>query len=219
MIRFLLILPIVLAASAGDAQTNLILSNAPDSAVTDGLTNAEPLQVPAEEAPADASSMNGISTDKVDIFSDHLVITNIAARTPIYRGNVRVIHPQMYLTCEQLIATVPEEGRINYIVAETNVVVFATNKSDVIEARADRLTYTYKASDLVTNEFIVLTGNAWFKQGDLIQTGYNITYDVINEGVVVDRPRTTLTVTMPARTNAPSVPSPSGDGGSPTNAP
>jgi lipopolysaccharide transport protein LptA len=139
------------------------------------------------------SSTNQISGDVIEIFSDHLVISNLTTRTPVYSGNVRVLHPQMYLTCERLTATVPEKGRINYILAETNVVVFATNKTDHIYASGNVLTYAYKATDLATNELIVLTGDARFKRGDdLDQRGDRITYDVITGVVTVDRPATVV---------------------------
>ena len=61
----------------------------------------------------------------------------------IYRGHVRVDDPQMKLTCEQLTADLPQAGgRVNHIVAETNVVIdFTDDKGQTNHATGDKAVY------------------------------------------------------------------------------
>ena len=78
-----------------------------------------------------------------------------------YHGNVRVIGPDMKLTCDLLTADLPETGgRINHIVAETNVVVDLKNsKGQAVHATSQMAVYDYSVKDGMTNETITLAGN------------------------------------------------------------
>ena len=76
-----------------------------------------------------------ISSDSADF--------DLTGHEAIYRGHVRVDDPQMKLTCEQLIADVPQSGgHVNHIVAETNVVIdFMDNKGQTNHATGDKAVY------------------------------------------------------------------------------
>ena len=96
-----------------------------------------------------------------DIFSDSADFDGIA-RTIVYSGHVRVTDPNMKLTCVRLVAEMPQSGgRVNRIVAETNVVIDSADpKGETIHATGDRAVYDFQAADSVTNETVTLTGNA-----------------------------------------------------------
>ena len=83
------------------------------------------------------------------------------ARRAVYRGNVRVSDPEMKLTCALLIADLPQSGgRVNRIVAETNVVIDSTdNKGQTTHVTGDKAVYIYNVQNGVTNETVTLTGN------------------------------------------------------------
>ena len=79
----------------------------------------------------------------------------------IYHRHVRVDDPQMKLTCEQLVADMPQTGgRPNRIVAETNVVIdFTDTKGQTNHATGDKAVYVYSEQGGVTNETVTLTGS------------------------------------------------------------
>jgi lipopolysaccharide transport protein LptA len=97
---------------------------------------------------------------KTDIYSDSAVFDG-SRHTVTYSGNVRVSDPDMKLTCAQLVADLPESGgRPTRIVAETNVVIDATNSNhQSMHATGDKAVYIYNVQNGVTNETITLTGN------------------------------------------------------------
>jgi lipopolysaccharide export system protein LptA len=82
-------------------------------------------------------------------------------RTVAYRGNVRATDPDMKLTCELLVADLPRTGgRISHIVAETNVVIDATNSNgQAMHTTCDKAVYIFNVENGVTNETVTLTGN------------------------------------------------------------
>jgi lipopolysaccharide export system protein LptA len=82
------------------------------------------------------------------------------ARHAIYSGDVRVTDPQMKLTCEWLIADLPQSGQINHIVAETNVVIdFTDQKGRATHATGEKAVYNFNVQNGTTNETVTLTGN------------------------------------------------------------
>lgn len=85
---------------------------------------------------------------------------DVIGRTVTYRGNVRVGDPDMKLTCELLVADSRRSGgRINHIVAETNVVIDATNSNgQAMHATCDKAVYIFNVDNGVTNETVTLTG-------------------------------------------------------------
>ena len=131
----------------------------------------------AQSQPPAAASAPG-QKPPTEIFSD-TVDFDLKTHVAVYRGNVRVNDPEMKLWCELLTATAPVEGgRIEDIVAETNVVLIMTDeKGQTNRATGDKLVYTYKVSDGVTNELAVLTGNPMIEKPDLSIVGDTIEWD------------------------------------------
>jgi lipopolysaccharide transport protein LptA len=112
-----------------------------------------------------------IDSDSVDF--------DMNGRTAVYRGNVRVTDPEMKLTCAWLVADLPQSGgRVNHIVAETNVVIDATDtKGQAIHATSDKAVYDFQVKDSVTNETVTLTGNAEVENAQGWLTGEPVIWD------------------------------------------
>ncbi|MGB7769098.1 MAG: LptA/OstA family protein [Verrucomicrobiia bacterium] len=104
---------------------------------------------------------------------------DLAGRGVIYHDNVRVDAQGMKLRCEWLAADLPQTGgRINHIVAETNVVIDATDdKGQKMHATGDKAVYVYNVQDGVTNETVTLTGNARLENSQGWLTGDSIIWD------------------------------------------
>jgi len=131
----------------------------------------------------------------------------------IYRGHVRVDDPQMKLTCERLVADMPQAGgRPNRIVAETNVVIdFTDEKGQTNHATGDQAVYVYAESGGVTNETVTLTGNPKTQNAQGTQAGDVIILDRVNNKIHFDNPHmifrqnlngaATDTDSPPAKTN------------------
>ena len=128
------------------AQTNATSTNAAAEILALVTTNAPP---PKPMTPA----MTQIDSDSFD--------GDLNGRRAIYSGHVRVTDPRMTLTCARLIADLPPAGgRINHIVAETNVVIDATDdKGATNHVTCDKAVYDYDVQGSVTNDTITLTGN------------------------------------------------------------
>jgi lipopolysaccharide export system protein LptA len=105
----------------------------------------------------------------------------------IYRDHVRVDSPNMQLSCEWLAADLSRaSGRVTNIVAETNVVIDATDdKGQKMHATGDRTVYVFAVNNGVTNETVTLTGNAIAKYKDITLTGDRIIWDRANNRLSV----------------------------------
>ena len=81
--------------------------------------------------------------------------------TVIYRGNVCVSNADLKLTCLLLVADLPESGgHLNHVVAETNVVMNATDsKGQPVHVTSEKAVYNYSLQNGVTNETVTLTGS------------------------------------------------------------
>ena len=104
---------------------------------------------------------------------------DLAGRRVIYHDNVRVDDPEMKLRCEWLAADLPQTGgRVTNIIAETNVVIDATDdKGQKMHATGDQAVYAYNVQDGVTNETVTLTGNARMEDAQGWLTGNSIIWD------------------------------------------
>lgn len=145
--RSILISTLTLAGCAVlSAQTNIAVttSNGIEEATTHAVVEADTNAPPSMET---------------HIYSDSWEL-GIKTRTAIYRGNVRLDDPRMQMTCEQLTANIPAEGkRMDRVVAETNVVITALDDKGLTNrAFADKAVYTYEVTVSGTNETVVLTG-------------------------------------------------------------
>ena len=192
---------LAVSALAVNAQTN---SSLPD-------TNAGPAQV-ATSAPTSvdvpAAVTNNISFGqrKTEIFSESGQF-NLKDRVMVYIDNVRVLDPQMKLTCGIMTVTIPESGRPERIVAERNVVIDGTdNQGKPIHATGGKAVYTYRVANGMTNETVVLTDNPRVQQQDNWMTGDEITWDRQNNSFSATHPHVVLQTDTKERTNMLAVP-------------
>jgi lipopolysaccharide transport protein LptA len=155
------------------AQTN---TNAVDEILALVTTNAP---VPKPQPPLQPMR---IESESVDF--------DLTARKATYHRRVRMDDPEIKLICENLTADLPQEGgRINHIVAETNVVIdFTDDKGQTMHATGDKMVYDYAVQNGATNETVTLTGNPELENAQGKSTG-----DVI----VWDRARNHLDITNP----------------------
>jgi lipopolysaccharide export system protein LptA len=134
------------------------------------LATAQPVEEPAAvptNAPTPAAAVGAVDAaapvvsagPETHIYSDTVEL-GIKTRSAIYRGNVRLEDPRIHLTCEELSADVPEEGkRVERVVARTNVVVLLIDEQGrTNRAYADQAVYTFQAGATGTNELVELTG-------------------------------------------------------------
>ncbi len=129
-------------------------------------------------AQTNTSAATQLVRTRTVIDSQRVFFSN-TTRQIIYSGQVRVDDPQMKLTCEQLTADFPQTGgHIDHLVALTNVVMDSTDeKGQTTHATGDTATYDYKVQNGVTNEVVILTGNARAENAKMILYGEPITYD------------------------------------------
>ena len=115
---------------------------------------------------------------------------DLNGRQAIYHRHVRVDDPQMKLTCEELVADLPQTGgRPDHIVAETNVVIdFTDTKGQTNHATGDQAVYVYSEQDGVTNETVTLTGNPQMENAQGTQAGDVIIMDLVNNKAHFDNP-------------------------------
>jgi lipopolysaccharide transport protein LptA len=139
----------ILRAQTNMAGTNAVSTNAVAEILALVTTNTPPPQPLAPKTNAPTK----IDSDTADF--------DLNGRQAVYRGNVRVDSPQMKLTCAQLTVNLPPAGgRIQHVVAETNVVIDATDeKGATNHITSDKAVYDYNVQDAVTNETITLTGS------------------------------------------------------------
>jgi len=113
------------------------------------------------------------------IESDGPAVFDLSGRRAIYHDHVQLDSPEMKLSCEWLAADLPQDGgRVTNIVAETNVVIDATDdKGQKLHAIAARAVYHYGVQDEATNETVTLTGDARVENAQGWLTGDYIIWD------------------------------------------
>ena len=168
------------------AQTNAVTNTNISAAANTNAVN-EILALVTTNAPSPKpESPRGptrIESDSVDV--------DLTTREATYRGNVRVDDPEMKLNCEWLVADLPQSGgRINHIVAETNVVIDATDdKGQKMHATGEKAVYAYNVDNGVTNETITLTGHPVLSNAQGISTGDVIVWDRANNHLEITNPK------------------------------
>ncbi len=108
-----------------------------------------------------------------------------------YRDHVSVTNLQMKLTCEWLMANLPQGNEhVTNIVAETNVVIEYTNeKGEKSRGTGTKAIYSYHVENGVTNEMITLTGTP--QQPPLLEKDHNtmtgdpIIYDLVSRQLTI----------------------------------
>jgi len=105
----------------------------------------------------------------------------------IYRDHVRVESPGLKLWCEWLVADLDHAtGRVTNIIAETNVVIDATDsQGQKMHATGDKAIYVFKDISGSTNETVTLTGNAKVEYKDITLTGEPIIWDRTHDSLTV----------------------------------
>ena len=195
MKHFWFILPASLALVL-NAQTNS------SSAGTDA--GPPPAALPAT-VQTNAPPANVMLTERAskDIFSDSANF-DLKTRIAVCIGHVRVIDPQMKMTCGIMTARVPESGKIDSIVAEHDVVIEGVdNLGRPLYATGDKAVYSYRVTDSMTNATVVLTGHPEVKSKMFTGSGETITWDLINNSVSATHPHMVIKAEAQERTNAP----------------
>ena len=143
------------------------------------VTTSNEVEETAAPAVVEADT-NATPLIETHIYSDSVEL-GIKNRSAVYRGNVRLEDPRLQLTCEQLTAEVPQEGkRVEQVIAETNVVIVMMDDRGLTNrAFADKAVYTYNASESQTNETVVLSGETepHIERPEGILYGNPITWD------------------------------------------
>jgi lipopolysaccharide transport protein LptA len=140
--------------------------------------------------PGDGTSTNAVP--ETHITSDS-VNFDLQTRTAIYRGKVRVEDPRVAMTCELLTATIPEHsGRVDRIVAETNVVIVLVDKGTTNRATSAKAVYTYSVEAGRTNEVIELLGSPAIESPQGTLTGDSIVWDRSNDSIKATNQRMTV---------------------------
>jgi lipopolysaccharide export system protein LptA len=105
---------------------------------------------------------------------------DLNAHQAVYRGHVKVVDPQVKLTCGWMIVDLPSAGgHLNHVVAETNVVVdFKSEKGEKYHVTSAKAVYDYNVVDSVTNETVTFTGDPIAETPD---------YRIFSEPLVWDR--------------------------------
>lgn len=133
-------------------------------------------------------------------------------RLVTYRHNVRVAEAQMKMTCEWLLASLPQGSEhVTNIVAETNVIAdFTDEKGQQYHATGNKAVYFYHVENGITNETVTLTGAPeqkpkLYRSQDTL-TGDSITWNFVTHKLHVEHPEGVgwpETNKPPAVTNSP----------------
>jgi lipopolysaccharide transport protein LptA len=166
---------IALLLAVAASRTLRAQTNASVAAESTNAVEAAPTP-PASDTNAPASIQRPQTTV---IEADGPAIFDGNTHEVVYHNRVRVDAPNLKLRCEWLAANLPASGgRVTNIVAETNVVIDATDdKGQKMHATADKAVYSYAAQNGVTNETVTLTGNAQAENSQITLTGDLIIWD------------------------------------------
>lgn len=136
---------------------------------------------------------------------------DIKNRLAVYTGHVRVEDPQLKLTCDKLTARTPEHGgRMDSVVGEGNVVVDMVDQNGVTNhATGDKLVYSYKVENSVTNDTAVLTGSPdrlpHVKTTQMEISGTKFTWDRTTGLIATENAQSTFQFETPSKTNTSAV--------------
>jgi lipopolysaccharide export system protein LptA len=104
---------------------------------------------------------------------------DLKIRRATYYGHVLVVDPKLRLSCELLVLDLPEgAGRLNHILAETNVVIdFTDEKGAKYHVTSDQAVYRYNVVNSVTNETVTFTGHPQAEMAEGIMTADPMVWD------------------------------------------
>jgi lipopolysaccharide export system protein LptA len=133
-----------------------------------------------------------------EIFSTEYLLTPAAA---LFRGNVRIVHPQIKETCEELIMLSPPElGKTGHMVIAEPAVVFdvVDDEGRNFHGTGDKAVYTHRAITTLTNDMMELTGHpAVLESTNIIGRNNLITLDLTSHKLMVPG-KYDIVGTMPA---------------------
>jgi hypothetical protein len=159
---------------------------------------------------------------------------DLKSRQVVYREKVTVLDPRIQLTCELLTANIAESGgRVDSLVAESNVVAIIATNDTVYTVKAEKAVYTYQLLGTTTNQTLELSGTpeptiAWPQPNSApprtnTGTASRILWDLISGKIKAENPQGVFPsvdagrnplreITEPASTNpapvAPATPNP-----------
>jgi lipopolysaccharide export system protein LptA len=133
-----------------------------------------------------------------EVFSTEYLLTPAAA---LFRGNVRIVHPQIKETCEELIMLSPPElGKTGHMVIAEPAVVFdvVDDEGRNFHGTGDKAVYTHRAITTLTNDVMELTGHpAVLESTNIIGRNNLITLDLTSHKLMVPG-KYDIVGTMPA---------------------
>ncbi|HTR41767.1 MAG TPA: LptA/OstA family protein [Pseudomonadales bacterium] len=200
MKHYLTILFLACGVWISAAQTNDI-TNTVAGATADLTTNATTNAVAEMPALASTNSITAGTNhpaasrpkEKITIHSEGPYEMDLNNRWITYQDRVRVTDQQMVMTCDWLMANLPQNNEhITNIVAQTNVIGdFTDDKNQKWHVTGDKGVYAYHVVDGVTNETITLTGNPpQIQEGQdtNTMTGDAIVYNIVTKKVTIKNP-------------------------------
>jgi lipopolysaccharide export system protein LptA len=172
-VKFFCVALLLVLANGGQlgaqTNTNAVVTSATNPPVVVSLQAATNVKVVLPSKPRPATLIE----------SDGPADFDLTGRRVIYHDHVRVDSPEMKLSCEWLAADLPQDGgRVTNIVAETNVVIDATDdKGQKMHAAGDKAVYVFALQNGATNETVTLTGSARVENAQGWLTGDLIIWD------------------------------------------
>jgi lipopolysaccharide export system protein LptA len=103
--------------------------------------------------------LKGTTNEFTEIFSEEYLMTPDSA---LFRGRVRIKHPQIKETCEEMtMLTLPELGKDGRMVIAEPAVVFdlVDDRGRNFHGTGEKAVYTRRLTTTATNDIMVLTGN------------------------------------------------------------
>ena len=141
--------------------------------------------------------------EKITIHSDGPSYIDLNGRWTTYQDHVSAAGSQWKMTCEWLMANLPQTGGPTNIVAQTNVVGdFTDDRNQKWHVTGEKGVYDFHVQNGMTNETVTLTGNPpTVEEGPNTNTmiGDAIIYDVVTKRVTIRNP----TANFWRATNAP----------------
>jgi lipopolysaccharide transport protein LptA len=120
-----------------------------------------------------------------EIFSNEYLLTPAAA---LFRGRVRIEHPQIKETCEELtMLTLPELGNAGRLVIAEPAVVFdmVDDQGRTFHGTGDKAVYTHRLTTTLTNDLMELTGHpAVLAATNVVGRNRTITLDLTSHKLV-----------------------------------
>jgi lipopolysaccharide export system protein LptA len=154
--------------------------------------------------PFDSGRSGSPGEEFAEIFSRDYSLLPDSAR---FVGGVRIVHPQMDWTCEQMTVKTESGGAKNVNMLAEKQVAFVLNdaKGETLRGACDRAVYEYQVTPSVTNDMMKMTGNP------VLQTTNGT---LRNSIIILDRAHNKLIApgkyvmrgTVPGSTNAPALP-------------